>query len=101
MIVTTLALLICASSGQAAGIGNEDATPQMAASGYVRPVDGRVVTSFRPGEHRYTAGHRGVDLAAPAGTTVRAAGSGTVAAAGMVAGRPVVSIVHTGGLRTT
>jgi murein DD-endopeptidase MepM/ murein hydrolase activator NlpD len=32
---------------------------------------------------------------------VLAAGDGTVAFAGMVAGRPVVSIDHAGGLRTT
>jgi murein DD-endopeptidase MepM/ murein hydrolase activator NlpD len=32
---------------------------------------------------------------------VLAAGDGTVVFAGMVAGRPVVSIDHTGGLRTT
>src|SRR5699024_3537230 len=43
----------------------------------------------------------GVDLSAEGGAEVRAAGPGTVAFAGQVAGRPVVSIQHPGGLRTT
>ena len=49
----------------------------------------------------YAAGHRGVDLAGAAGQPVLAAGGGTVAFAGMVAGRPVVSVQHPDGLRTT
>jgi murein DD-endopeptidase MepM/ murein hydrolase activator NlpD len=49
----------------------------------------------------YAAGHRGVDLAGPPGQPVLAAGAGVVAFAGLVAGRPVVSIEHAGGLRTT
>jgi murein DD-endopeptidase MepM/ murein hydrolase activator NlpD len=49
----------------------------------------------------YTAGHRGVDLAGVAGEPVLAAGAGVVAFAGLVAGRPVVSVQHAGGLRTT
>jgi murein DD-endopeptidase MepM/ murein hydrolase activator NlpD len=51
--------------------------------------------------HRYAAGHRGVDLAGAPGASVLAAGDGVVAFAGMVAGRPVVSVDHPGGLRTT
>jgi murein DD-endopeptidase MepM/ murein hydrolase activator NlpD len=51
--------------------------------------------------HRYAAGHRGVDLRGSPGVAVLAAGDGVVAFAGMVAGRPVVSIDHADGLRTT
>jgi murein DD-endopeptidase MepM/ murein hydrolase activator NlpD len=51
--------------------------------------------------HRYAAGHRGVDLAGAPGAPVLAVGDGVVAFAGMVAGRPVVSVDHAGGLRTT
>src|SRR4051795_4895717 len=43
----------------------------------------------------------GVDLAGPPGSPVLAAGDGVVAFAGMVAGRPLVSIDHADGLRTT
>jgi murein DD-endopeptidase MepM/ murein hydrolase activator NlpD len=51
--------------------------------------------------HRYAAGHRGVDLRGSPGAAVQAARDGVVAFAGMVAGRPVVSIDHADGLRTT
>ena len=56
---------------------------------------------FDPPPDRYGAGHRGADLAGAPGLPVRAAGDGVVVFAGMVAGRPVVSVDHAGGLRTT
>nr|WP_232541438.1 M23 family metallopeptidase [Nocardia bovistercoris] len=46
-------------------------------------------------------GHRGVDLAGAPGQDVLAAGAGIVVFAGDVAGRPVLSVDHPGGLRTT
>lgn len=46
-------------------------------------------------------GHRGVDLAGVPGQAVYAAGAGTVVFAGLLAGRPVVSVAHPGGLRTS
>ncbi|TAM65848.1 MAG: M23 family metallopeptidase [Mycobacterium sp.] len=46
-------------------------------------------------------GHRGVDLAGTAGQPVYAAGAATVVFAGLLAGRPVVSLAHPGGLRTS
>ncbi|MBB5805326.1 murein DD-endopeptidase MepM/ murein hydrolase activator NlpD [Saccharothrix ecbatanensis] len=49
----------------------------------------------------YAAGHRGVDLAAPPGAAVLAAGDAVVLHAGPVADRPVISLLHAGGLRTT
>jgi murein DD-endopeptidase MepM/ murein hydrolase activator NlpD len=60
-----------------------------------------VVRRFDPPPQPWLAGHRGVDLAAPSGAVVRAAGAGTVIFAGQVAGRGVLSVVHAGGLRTT
>ena len=67
------------------------------------PLDGppRPVRRFDPPPLPWLPGHRGVDLAAAPGATVRAAGAGTVLFAGMVAGRPVVTVGHPGGLRTT
>lgn len=65
------------------------------------PPPAVVLTPFRPPAQRYGTGHRGVDLAAPAGTVVRATADGTVVYAGMLAGRGVVSIEHESGLRTT
>ncbi|MGB3484368.1 MAG: peptidoglycan DD-metalloendopeptidase family protein [Mycobacterium sp.] len=46
-------------------------------------------------------GHRGVDLAGSAGQPVHAAAAATVVFAGVLAGRPLVSLEHDGGLRTT
>ena len=49
----------------------------------------------------WNRGHRGVDLAGRPGQPVYAAGAGTVVYAGMLAGRPVVSLAHPGGLHTS
>ncbi|CCH89785.1 Peptidase M23 [Modestobacter italicus] len=74
-----------------------------AAGPWGRPLPGSptVTRAFEPPPTPYADGHRGVDLAGAAGTPVLAAGAGVVAFAGLVAGRPVVSVVHPGGLRTT
>ncbi|WP_239675610.1 M23 family metallopeptidase [Natronosporangium hydrolyticum] len=60
-----------------------------------------VTRQFIPPAAPWLAGHRGVDLAAPPGAVVFAAGAGVVFFAGPVAGRPVVSVAHPDGLRTT
>ncbi|RIV40935.1 peptidoglycan DD-metalloendopeptidase family protein [Micromonospora radicis] len=78
--------------------------PTRAAAGVFRwPVDGRPdpVRRFDPPPQPWLPGHRGVDLLAPAGAAIRAAGAGTVLFAGPVAGRPVVTVGHADGLRTT
>ncbi len=74
-----------------------------AGTGYVLPVapPPLVLTPFTAPPSRYGAGHRGVDLAAVVGSPVLTAGDGYVVFAGAVAGRGVVSVEHTGGLRTT
>ena len=64
------------------------------------PASPAVLRGFDPPRTRYGPGHRGVDLAARAGEPVLASVAGTVAFAGSVAGRGVVSIDH-GSLRTT
>ena len=61
----------------------------------------RVTRAFDPPETGYGPGHRGVDLAGAPGQQVMAAGAGVVLFAGMVAGRPVISVLHRDGLRTT
>lgn len=60
-----------------------------------------VVHPFAPPSTRWGSGHRGVDLAAVVGGSIRAPADGQVAFSGMVAGRPVVVIAHPGGLRST
>src|SRR6185369_7063201 len=60
-----------------------------------------VLRAFDAPSPNWQRGHRGVDLAAVPGQPVYAAGQGTVVFAGDLAGRPVVSVAHPGGLRTT
>src|SRR4051794_23362837 len=55
------------------------------AGGWTWPIRGPVITSYRNGDDPYAAGqHRGVDIAAPVGSRVVAATSGTVTFAGVV-----------------
>jgi murein DD-endopeptidase MepM/ murein hydrolase activator NlpD len=51
--------------------------------------------------HEWSRGHRGVDLLAALGQPVLSAGQGVVAFSGVVAGRGVITVRHSGGLRTT
>jgi murein DD-endopeptidase MepM/ murein hydrolase activator NlpD len=67
----------------------------------VPPVPGAVVRAFDPPPTRFTAGHRGADLAAVPGEEVRAAMAGIVTFAGVVAGRGWVTVRHDGDLETT
>ena len=70
-------------------------SPTSAAPGWVWPVDGQriVVRPFIAPPTPYSAGHRGVDLAATAhGAAVVAVTSGIVHFAGTVVDRPVITI---------
>ena len=63
---------------------------------YRAPLPAPVVVTraFSGDVGRYAAGHRGVDLRAGPAAPVFSAGNGTVTFAGMVAGRPLVTIKH-------
>jgi murein DD-endopeptidase MepM/ murein hydrolase activator NlpD len=54
----------------------------------------RVILQVFEPHSTYGPGHRGIDLAAASGGAIRAMAEGTVTFAGMVAGRPVISISH-------
>lgn len=83
-----------------AGARRDDPVPS---DPYGWPLPGapRVVVTFDPPAAPWLPGRRGVDLAGTPGEPVLAAGPGTVAFAGTVAGVRAVSIDHAGGLRTT
>lgn len=60
-----------------------------------------VSKSFQPPSRPYGPGHRGADLVGTASQQVLSAGAGVVVYAAPLADRGVVSVDHTGGLRTT
>ncbi|MBO0891967.1 MAG: M23 family metallopeptidase, partial [Acidothermales bacterium] len=76
------------------------AAPAASASWQLPLPDTVVLRPFDPPASRWSAGHRGVDLAATVGADVLAAGGGVVAFTGQVAGQQVVVVRH-GELRTT
>lgn len=55
-----------------------------------------VVRSFEAPAETWSPGHRGIDIAAPAGTVITAPEDGTVHFSGVVVDRPVVSLEHQG-----
>jgi murein DD-endopeptidase MepM/ murein hydrolase activator NlpD len=65
------------------------------------PLYGELVRVFDAPEDPFAPGHRGVDVAAPTGTPVRASAAGVVSFAGSVAGNLTVTVDHGGGLLTT
>jgi len=67
----------------------------------LRPGVPVVCRSFDAPVPDWQPGHRGVDLIGVPGQPVYAAEAGTVVFAGLLAGRPVVSVAHPGGLRTS
>ncbi|MGI5505347.1 M23 family metallopeptidase [Lentzea sp. CA-135723] len=60
-----------------------------------------MVRAFEAPATPFGPGHRGADLAAPAGTPVLASADATVHYAGAVAARTLVSLRHPAGLSTT
>lgn len=77
-----------AKPGDPPATAGERAWPVAGPEG-IRPT---VLRGWEPPPAPWAAGHRGVDLAASVGTTVRAAAPGQVAYAGTVAGRGVLTI---------
>jgi hypothetical protein len=65
------------------------------------PVTGAVVRGFDARAGPYGPGHRGIDIAAPVGATVRAPAAGRIGFAGPVAGTTWVSLVVAAGVRVT
>jgi hypothetical protein len=65
------------------------------------PVTGSLVRGFDARAGPYGPGHRGIDIAAPVGTTVRAPAAGRIVFAGPVAGTSWTSLLVAPGVRVT
>jgi murein DD-endopeptidase MepM/ murein hydrolase activator NlpD len=96
-----VAVLCLALLAPAPALAEPSSAEPRAAFGWPLAGPPPVTRAFEPPAGPFGPGHRGVDLAAAPGASVLAAADGVVAFAGMVAGRPVVSIDHADGLRTT
>ena len=68
---------------------------------YQWPVRGPVIRGYEPPPDPYGAGHRGIDIAAPFGSTMVAAQDGIVGFAGWIGGSLFISLDHPDGVRTT
>ena len=60
-----------------------------------------VARPFRAPAQKWLAGHRGVDLTATTATVIRAPEAGTVSFTGVVVDRPVITIDHGNGLKSS
>lgn len=67
----------------------------------LRPGVPIITRAFDAPAPDWQRGHRGVDLSGSPGQPVYSGAAGTVVFAGLLAGRPVVSVNHPGGLRTS
>lgn len=63
--------------------------------------DGAVLSVFHGPAVTWGPGHRGVDLAAPLGSTVRSPADGVVTFTGRVVDRDLVSVLHPDGRRSS
>lgn len=90
-ILTGLAIVLSLGGGPAA----------WAEAARVWPVSGPVVRGFDPPSVTWGAGHRGIDIGAPAGSTVVAPDDGLVTFAGVIDYVPILTLAHADGTRTT
>jgi murein DD-endopeptidase MepM/ murein hydrolase activator NlpD len=79
----------------------EPVSPRAAGSGFLWPVTGPLIRGFDPPTNPYGSGHRGIDIAAPVGTTILAPAAGKVTFAGPVGGNLFLTIDHGSGLEST
>lgn len=91
-MIATVLLMVLPGAGTAQADGGRLQWP-------LRPPT--VTRAFDAPSPDWRPGHRGVDLAGTPGQPVYAAAAGTVVFAGSLAGRPVVSVAHPGGLHTS
>ncbi|KQX07186.1 MULTISPECIES: murein hydrolase activator EnvC family protein [unclassified Leifsonia] len=97
IVIAFCAVVGCLGFGGSSGAGADEPAP---AADWrwplARPV--RVVAAFEAPVTRYSAGHRGIDLAAASGTPVLAPTDGTISFAGTVVDRPLLTVDHGDGV---
>ncbi|GAA3647437.1 murein hydrolase activator EnvC family protein [Microbacterium marinilacus] len=103
ILAAAVAILPTAAFGSATASDPGTDARIESAEPWIWPVDGdvRITAQYAAPSHAYGPGHRGIDLAAPVGSAVRAPASGVVAFVGTVVDRPLVTIDHGGGLVST
>jgi murein DD-endopeptidase MepM/ murein hydrolase activator NlpD len=89
-------VLVVSLCVQLAGVARSDA-----AGTFAWPVTGPVIRGFEGPATPYSAGHRGIDIAAEVGTPIQAPDAGVVTFAGRVAGSLFLTIDHGAGIRTS
>ncbi len=95
---TAVLALACALLGAAVGAAAAP-LPTVTLAAPVAPL--RAVWLFDAPAHPWSAGHRGIDIAADVGQEVSAPGAGVVAFSGRVVDRGVVTVDHGGGVMTS
>lgn len=98
LLLPLLLLLVLMPTTTASGAGRPLERAEAASWTWPLAPSPRVLSPFRPPPQPWKPGHRGVDLLAEPDQQVRSPAAGTVRFAGTVAGRPVLSIEHPGGL---
>ena len=101
---TSTLLATVTPTGRIHATGPAAIAPRIAPNrGFVWPLSPRpaLLRPFEQPHSQWSSGHRGVDLAAVVGQAVFSAGDGVVAFSGVIAGRGVITVRHSGGLRTT
>jgi murein DD-endopeptidase MepM/ murein hydrolase activator NlpD len=84
-----------AAEAEPASPNLEDTRTAASAAQFAMPVDGKIIRPYSKGKND------GIDIAAPAGTAVKAAAAGSVAAITTdTSGTPIIVLRHDGGLLT-
>lgn len=106
-LLSACALALATAAGGAAETPTADTRATMvvrpSGHGWTWPLEPQpvVLRQFDPPRRPWLSGHRGVDLGGTRGAEVRSPQGGTVVFSGWVVDRPVVTIDHGGGLRSS
>jgi murein DD-endopeptidase MepM/ murein hydrolase activator NlpD len=98
---SVLSLALALSSAMSAPRHDVAAAGSVGPANWTWPVLGPVINAYDPPDTPFGAGHRGIDIAVPFGTTILAPEAATVSFAGKVGGYLFVTLDHGAGLEST